>query len=84
MRVIRIRRTHMDELLNIAVYLAGGAVVIALVFLLVSEYRKRVAKKAQDAREVEILRKRTEEAQAVKDAEAEAVALKKKKTDRGG
>ena len=75
----------MDELTNISAYLAGGAVVIALVALLVSEYRKRVAKKATLQRRLDEIGK----AAAVRAAatEAEAVAKtkqKKKRMNRGG
>ncbi len=63
------------------IVLVLGAVATVGLFV----WRARVAKKIEDERQVEILRKRTEEAQAAQDAEAEAVALKhKKKTDRGG
>ena len=73
----------MNELLNIAGGLAALAVVGSLVALLVMTYRRRA--KAEYERALEALRKRTEEAQAAKDAEVEAKALKhKKKTDRGG
>ena len=66
------------------IVLALGAVATVGLFV----WRARVAKKIEDERQLEMLRKATEEAQAVKDAEdeeAEAAALKhKKKTDRGG
>jgi hypothetical protein len=57
----------MDELTNIAAYLAGGAVVIALIALLVSEYRKRVAKKEALQRRLDDIAKESEASVVTRD-----------------